>query len=95
MSVSRCRIPKLKKYDVVELHFLDHVSTVNGISLPLFCRVVGEFICDDSQAIYLASWVCENAHDENIDCHTVLKSTIHSVKILRRARSPGRRMLPR
>jgi hypothetical protein len=85
----------MKKHDVVEIHFLDHVACVGGISLPLFCRVVGEFITDDDKAIYLASWVCENNHEENVDSHTVLKSTIHSVKVIRRAKSSGRRMLPR
>lgn len=84
MSVQRRRIPKVKAGDVLEVTFYDHVASVGGISEPICCRVIGELVNQDKQALYLASWITESSDVSNLDSHTILKSTIKSISIIRR-----------
>lgn len=70
--------------DVLEIYFLDHVSTTNGIAEPLYCRVIGELVNQDKKAYYLASWLTQDNDHHNMDCHTILKSTVRSIERIRR-----------
>lgn len=70
--------------DVLEIYFLDHVSTTNGIAEPLYCRVIGELVNLDKKAYYLASWLTQDNDHHNMDCHTILKSTVKSIERLRK-----------
>lgn len=84
MSLQRRRLPKVKLRDVLEITFYDHVASVGGISEPLLCRVIGELVDHDKQAYYLASWLTESSDVSDLDSHTILKSTVKSISIIRR-----------
>jgi hypothetical protein len=86
MPLQRYRFPRLKKGWLVEIIFLDHVCTTGGMVPPIVCRAIGEVINEDKDAFYLASWLTEESDHANIDSHTVLKSTIKSVKLIRKKR---------
>lgn len=50
---------KIKK-DLVIATFLDHAMT-NGTDMnPVRCEVVGFLVKEDKDAIYLASWICDD-----------------------------------
>ncbi|NDC22525.1 MAG: hypothetical protein EBZ49_00120 [Proteobacteria bacterium] len=83
MSVSRRRLPKVKRGDLLEIVFLDHACTVGGLSSPILCRAIGELVNEDKQAYYLASWMTEENDVTNLDSHTVLKSTIKTIVKIR------------
>jgi len=74
----------LKKGNLVEITFLDHVCTTGGMVPPVVCRAIGEIINEDKDAYYLASWLTDETDYTNIDSHTVLKSTIKTVTLLHR-----------
>lgn len=78
---------KYKIGDVLEISFLDHVSTTNGIAEPLYCRVIGELVNQDKKAYYLASWLTQDNDQHNMDCHTILKSTVKTIERIRRNKS--------
>jgi len=78
---------KFRIGDVLEICFLDHVSTTNGIAAPLYCRVIGELVNIDRKAFYLASWLTQDNDQHNMDCHTILKSTVKSVEVLRKKKT--------
>jgi hypothetical protein len=94
MSLSRRTLPRLKKGWLVEITFLDHVCTTNGMAPPILCRAIGELINEDKDAFYLASWLTEESDHTNteesdhtnIDSHTVLKSTIKTIELIRKNR---------
>ncbi len=86
MPISKRSLPKIKNGTVIEVVFLDHVASVGGLSYPLRCRVIGELVNQDRQALYLASWLTEENDTANLDSHTVLKSTIESVSIIRKGK---------
>lgn len=90
MSISRRGLSKVANGSVVEVVFLDHVASVGGLSRPLECRVIGELVNQDKQAIYLASWITEESDTSNLDSHTILKSTIKSVTIIRKGKKSGK-----
>jgi len=73
-----------KRGDVLEVFFLDHVSTTNGLVSPLLCRAIGELVNEDKAAFYLASWLTEDHDHSNLDSHTILKSTIKKIKVIRK-----------
>lgn len=75
---------RYKNGDVLEIVFLDHVSATNGIAEPLYCRVIGELVNQDKKAYYLASWLTEESDFQNMDSHTILKSTIKSIEVIRK-----------
>lgn len=84
MPVQRRSLSKIKPKTIVEVTFLDHVSTVGGVSEPILCRVIGEVIATDKQSICLASWLSVDNEAHNLDSHTILISAIKSIKKLRR-----------
>lgn len=90
MSISRRSLSKIANGSVIEVVFLDHVASVGGLSLPLECRVIGELVNQDKQALYLASWLTQENDTTNLDSHTVLKSTIKSVTIIRKGKKSGK-----
>lgn len=69
---------------LVKITFLDHCSTVGGVSLPIECVAYGLLINEDNDAFYVASWISDNKIDENTDAHTILKKTVKSVKKIRK-----------
>lgn len=78
---------KLKKGDLVEVHFLDHVCTTGGVASPIKCRAVGEVLHSDRKAIYLASWLTEEPNDvDNMDSHTILKTAISKIYKLKKSK---------
>lgn len=78
---------RYKLGDVLEIIFLDHVSSTNGIAEPIMCRVIGELVNQDKKAYYLASWLTHDNELHNMDSHTILKSTIKSVEVIRKKKS--------
>jgi hypothetical protein len=84
MPVQRRNLQKIKKGDVVEITFYDHVSTVGGISEPILCRVIGEIVSMDKKAIYTASWLTAEQEQHNLDTHTILQSAIQKLKKLKK-----------
>lgn len=80
MPVQRRSLPKIKKGDVIEITFLDHVATTGGVAEPILCRVIGEVIGEDKQAYYTASWLTVDNDTHNLDSHTILKSAIKSIR---------------
>ena len=76
---------KVKPGDIVEVLFLDHVCTSNGISSPIKCRAIGEVLNADKKALYIASWLTEEENDyPNMDSHTILRTAISKINILRK-----------
>lgn len=76
---------KLKRGDLVEVHFLDHVCTTGGVGLPIKCRAIGEVLHTDKKAIYIASWLTEELNDvDNMDSHTILKTAISKIYKLKK-----------
>ena len=84
MPIQRRSFQKIKLKDLIEVTFLDHVSTVGGVSEPILCRVIGEVIAMDKQAICTASWLSMDNEAHNCDSHTILIATIKSIKKLKR-----------
>lgn len=84
MPVSRNRLPKVKRGYLVEIEFLDHVCTTGGLVAPIQCRAIGELINEDKQAFYIASWITEDSDTHNWDSHTILKSTVKKIRIVRK-----------
>jgi hypothetical protein len=84
MPIQRRSLQKIKKGDLVEITFYDHVSTVGGISEPILCRVIGEVVAVDKKAVYTASWLTTEQEQHNLDTHTILKSVIQKLKKLKR-----------
>lgn len=79
---------KVKKGDIVEVEFLDHVCTAGGIASPMKCRAIGEVLSTDKKAIYLASWLTEEPDDYlNMDSHTILKTTISKLTKLKKLKN--------
>lgn len=79
---------KVKKGDIVEVEFLDHVCTAGGIASPMKCRAIGEVLNTDKKAIYLASWLTEEPDDYlNMDSHTILKTTISKLTKLKKLKN--------
>jgi len=78
---------RVKKGDLVEVHFLDHVCTTGGVGLPIQCRAIGEVLHSDKKAIYLASWLTEEPNDvDNMDSHTILKTAISKINKLKKVK---------
>ena len=76
---------KVKAGDIVEVWFLDHVCTSNGVDPPIKCRAIGEVLNADKTALYIASWLTEEQTDfGNMDTHTILKTAIIKTNILRK-----------
>lgn len=86
MPIQRSSLPKIKRGDLVEIHFLDHVCMVGGLVAPIQCRAIGELINEDKQAFYIASWITEEHDSHNWDSHTILKSTVKKILIVRKSR---------
>lgn len=86
MPLQQRRFPKMKKGWLVEITFLDHVCTTGGVNPPIVCRAIGELVSEDKDAFYLASWMTEEGDSHNLDSHTVLKSTIRTVNLIRKER---------
>ena len=76
----------MKKGDVVEVTFLDHACTVGGLSDPITCRAIGEFVHQDKNAIFIASWITEENDLHNADSHTILKAVIKNLRVLRKSK---------
>lgn len=90
MPVSRNRLPTLKRGDIVEIEFLDHVCITGGMAEPIRCRCIGELLNEDKKAFYIASWLTEENETHNMDSHTILKSTVDVIRVIRRKkRLPG------
>lgn len=76
---------KVKTGDIVEVHFLDHVCTNGGIASPIECRAIGEVLNADKKALYIASWLTDEENDfNNMDSHTILKTAISKITVLRK-----------
>lgn len=76
---------KPKPGDIVEVVFLDHVCTNGGIGSPIECRAIGEVLNVDKKALYIASWLTNLENDyENMDSHTILKTAIIKINVLRK-----------
>ena len=84
MSIQRRGLSKIKVGHIVEVTFLDHVSTVGGVSEPIMCRVVGQVIAKDKRAICTASWISMDNEPHNLDTHTILIAAIISIKRLKK-----------
>lgn len=87
MPVQRNRLPKVKRGYLLEIEFLDHVCTTGGMVAPINCRAIGELINEDKQAYYIASWLTEENEHHNLDSHTILKSTVRKLRIIRKRRT--------
>lgn len=72
--------------NVVRVEFLDHVSSVNGIPEPIPCIAYGLLLKQDKLAIYLVTWTSPGCDNDNADAHTIIKSTILSIKTIYRER---------
>lgn len=76
---------KVKKGDIVEVSFLDHVCTSNGVGSPIRCRAIGEVLNQDKNALYIASWLTDQENDfDNMDSHTILKTAIFKINVLKK-----------
>ena len=76
---------KVKPGYIVEVLFLDHVCTSNGVSSPIQCRAIGEVLNADKKALYIASWLTEEESDfQNMDSHTILKTAISKINVLKK-----------
>ena len=67
-----------------EVRFLDHCSTINGITEPIECIAYGVIVGEDKKCIFLANWISNGTVDENINSNTILKSAITKTKRLAR-----------
>jgi hypothetical protein len=69
---------------LVVISFLDHVTTVGGLSMPITCKVFGVVVHEDKNSIVVASFLSENNIDENMDTHTIIRPAIKSIKVIRK-----------
>lgn len=68
---------------LIRIRFLDHIASIGGIHPPALCTVFGILIGQDKEAFYVASWLTEDNTEENSDSHTIIKSTVKEIKVMR------------
>lgn len=69
---------------LVKITFLDHCTTIGGVSFPIQCVVYGILFSEDKDAYYVASWISDNKIDDNTDCNTILKKTVKKIEKIRK-----------
>lgn len=65
---------------VVEVIFVDHVSSGNKNTELVLCRVWGKIISETWQKVVICTWASDV--DENSEYVTLIRSAIHSIKPL-------------
>jgi hypothetical protein len=69
---------------LVIVSFLDHVTTVGGMSKPILCKAYGVVVHEDKESLILGTFLAENSIDENMDTHTIIRAAIKSIKVIRK-----------
>lgn len=64
----------MKKYQLVEITFLDHYQSDGEDYRPIPCAVVGYLVGEDKSCYYLCWWVCDNnPFERNSESITIVK----------------------
>ena len=62
---------------------LDHSMCTGDVLAPAICEVMGKLVKRDRYCYYLATWICENALDQNTEVFAIVRSTIVKTRRLK------------
>lgn len=67
---------------VVEIRFLDHVSSSSETQEPLLCTIWGKIVHEDWQSIRVQTWVTDDNDNNNAEFIVLVRAAVVSIRPL-------------